>query len=93
MHARRVALEEGFRAFDDRRRRLDTFLAAYGWTGDVEGLVLHTVRQRLLGHIAGVEQRAATGDALFQALIAGGTVDAIRDALRELPDVLLQPPP
>jgi hypothetical protein len=92
LHARRVAREEGFRAFDDRRRRLDTFLAAYGWTGDVERLVLDTLRQRLLSHIADVKQLASKGDALFQALITAGTVDAIREALHELPD-LLKPPP
>jgi hypothetical protein len=93
MHTKRVAFEEGFRAFDDRRRRLDIFLAAYGWTGDVERLVLDTLRQRLVSHIADVERLAAAGDALFQALIAAGTVDAIRDALHELPEVLLQPRP
>ena len=93
LHARRVASEEGFRAFDDRRRRLETFLAAYGWTGDVERLVLDTLRQRLVSHIGDVEQLAAKGDALFQALIDAGTVDAIREALHELPDVLVQPPP
>lgn len=87
-----MAAEEGFRAFDDRRRRLDTFLAAYGWTGDVEDLIFDTLRQRLLVHIAGVESRAAEGDVLFQALIAGGTVDAIRDTLDELPEALLPRP-
>jgi hypothetical protein len=92
LHARRVAFDEGFRAFDDRRRRLETFLGAYGWTGDVERLVLDTLRQRLISHIADVEQLAAQGDALFQALIAAGTTDAIRDALHELPGVLLPPP-
>jgi len=92
LHARRVAAEEGFRAFDDRRRRLDTFLAAYGWTGDVEHLISDTLRQRLLVHIAGVEYRAAGGDVLFQALIAGGTVDAIRDTLDELPEAFLPRP-
>lgn len=69
LHSRRVALEEGFRAFDDRRRRLDTFPAAYGWTGDVERLVLDTLRQRLLAHIAGVEELAAEEEDLFQASI------------------------
>jgi len=91
LHARRVARDEGFRAFDDRRRRLDTFLAAYGWTGDVERLVLDTLRQRMLDHIAGVEQLAAKGDPLFQALITAGTIEAIREALQELPGVLKLP--
>ncbi len=93
LHARQVALEEGFRAFNDRRRRLDTFLAAYGWTGDVENLVLDTLRQRYLAHIQDVERLAAGGDAFFQALVAGGTADAIQDALRELPGLLLKPRP
>jgi hypothetical protein len=92
LHAKRVAFEEGFRAFADRRRRLDTFLAAYGWSGDVEHLVLHTLRRRLLAHIADVEQLAAKGDVMFQALIATGTVERIREALQELPEVLVPPP-
>ena len=88
LHARRVARDEGFRAFDERRRRLDTFLAAYGWAGDAEHLVLGTVRQRMLSHITDVERLAAGGDPLFQALITTGTVEAVREALHELPDVL-----
>jgi hypothetical protein len=91
LHARHVALEEGFRAFDDRRRRLETFLAAYGWTGDVEHLVLETLRARYLAHIEEVERLAAVGDTFFRDLIAGGTVEGIREALRELPSVLLDP--
>ncbi|MCU1674462.1 MAG: hypothetical protein JWN77_2575 [Frankiales bacterium] len=92
LHARRVARDEGFRAFDDRRRRLDSFLAAYGWTGDVEHLVLGTLRLRMLSHISDIEQLAASGDPLFQALSTGGTVEAIREALHELPAVLTSPP-
>jgi thiamine kinase-like enzyme len=92
LHARRVARDEGFRAFDERRRRLDTFLSAYGWTGDVERLVLGTLRQRMLSHISDIERLAANGDPLFQALIAAGTVEAIHEALHELPDVLKTTP-
>lgn len=90
LHASRVAREEGFTAFDDRRRRLDTFLEAYGWPGDVEHLLLDTLPQRYVTHAEDIERLAAAGDPFFHALVAGGTVDAIHEALRELPNVLAE---
>lgn len=87
LHARHVVREEGFTAFADRRRRLEVFLDAYGFTGDVDELT-QLVRHRLTEHIHDLQRLAAAGDPLFQKLIDQGSVDNLNVALQELSGAL-----
>lgn len=87
LHARHVAREEGFTAFDERRRRLDLFLDTYGWQGGVDELS-EVLRRRLAAHSADVERLAAEGDPFFVRLVEQGTVRNVQTALQELPAAL-----
>jgi hypothetical protein len=86
LHARHVAAAEGFSAFGDRRRRLESLLAAYGWQGEVADL-LAVVDRRLEAHCEGVLQLARGGDPLFQKLVEEGTVRDVLTARAELADL------
>jgi hypothetical protein len=85
LHAREVALREGFTAFDDRPRRLRLLLDSYGYDGTV-GVLLEAVQARLEDHIRGIEELARAGDPLFQRLIDDGVITRIERGLVELAD-------
>jgi Phosphotransferase enzyme family len=87
LHARHVVEAEGFRDFDGRGRRLDAFLTAYGWAGEVDRF-LDVVRARLVSHIDDLLRLASSGDRLFQSLVADGAVADISTAIDELPEAL-----
>ncbi len=83
LHARAVVTEEGFSDFAARPRRLRRFLEVYGWTGPIDGFV-DVIRDRVRAHIDDLHALAAGGDPDFAKLLASGTADRLRDALREM---------
>lgn len=87
LHAEHVVRAEGFVELGSRRRRLETFLDAYGWTGEIEKLA-EVLAQRLTAHINGITELADGGDPLFRRLIDEGTCDAVAEARDALPRVL-----
>jgi hypothetical protein len=67
LHARHVVAPLGFTRFDDRARRLDLLLDAYGYDGDrvaFRGAVAHRARVN-----ASVIRRRAEGDPVYRALL------------------------
>ena len=86
LHARAVATEEGFTDFAARHRRLRRFLEVYGWSGDLRAFVA-VVHDRVQAHIDDVHALAAGGDPDFAQLLAAGTADRLRDALREMESI------
>jgi thiamine kinase-like enzyme len=85
LHARHVVADEGFTAFDDRRRRLELLLTRYGWDDSAERL-LGVLDARLQTHSDDVTRLAQAGDAFFQHLVDDGAVRDIRIARAELAD-------
>jgi len=83
LHARHVVRREGFTAFADRRRRLDVFLDAYGWAGQVTDLLI-VLDSRLEAHIDGLFRLARDGDPLFQQLVEQGAASDMQIAREEL---------
>ena len=61
LHARHVVTAEGFTAFADRPRRLEAFLDAYGWAGELSDFV-EIVRERVHASADGIRRTAAAGD-------------------------------
>ena len=86
LHARTVVAAEGFTAFDERRQRLATFLAAYGWQGSTRD-VLHLVAARLEARIRLLRVMASAGDHAYQRMLALGRDADLQSALDELSDV------
>ena len=82
LHARHVVAEEGFTDFDGRPRRLQVFLAEYGWTGSTSGF-LDVVAARIRAHVTSLRDLAAR-DQLFARIVAEGGADALETALAEL---------
>jgi hypothetical protein len=83
LHAREVALREGFTDFDGRPRRLRLLLDSYGYDGTI-GELLETVQARLEDHIRATEELARAGDPIFQHLIDDGVITRIERAIVEL---------
>ena len=86
LHARAVATEEGFTDFAARPRRLRRFLEVYGWSGDLRAFIA-VVHDRVQAHLADLLALAAGGDPDFVRLLAAGTADRLRDALREMESI------
>lgn len=86
LHARAVVTEEGFTDFEARPRRLRRFLEVYGWTGEIDAFV-DVIRDRVQAHIDDLHALAAGGDPDFAQLLAAGTADRLRDALREMKSI------
>jgi Ser/Thr protein kinase RdoA (MazF antagonist) len=83
LHARRVAVREGFTEFGRRPQRLRRFLDEYGWTGSAAGF-LDVMRARMRAHAATIRRLAAAGDPLFTLMVERGNVASLETALAEL---------
>ncbi len=82
LHARHVVASEGFTDFDGRPRRLQLFLAEYGWTGPVPAF-LEVVAARIQAHVTSLRDLAAR-DPVFARIVTQGGADALEAALAEL---------
>ena len=85
LHARHVVEREGFTAFDDRRRRLELFLASYGWAGALPDFVA-TVQARVTASADGIARVAGTGDLVYAEMVERGIDADLRTAAAELDD-------
>jgi hypothetical protein len=83
LHARQVVTAEGFSDFPARPRRLDNFLATYGWSATV-GEFLDVVEARVKAHADGIRSSAAAGDEAHRRLLNQGVADDLDQALTEL---------
>lgn len=86
LHARRVVAAEGFSAFEQRRKRLEAFLARYGWEGST-GDVLDLVAARIEDQLHAMLESAAAGDAAYQRMLQIGRDHDLRSALEGLADI------
>lgn len=86
LHARRVVAAEGFTAFAQRRRRLEGFLARYGWEGST-GDVLDLVAARIQHQLRILHETADAGDAAYQRMLQMGRDQDLRSALEEVTDL------
>ena len=82
LHARHVVAREGFTDFEGRPRRLQLFLAEYGWTGPMPAF-LEVVAARIRAHVTSLRGLAAH-DPLFARIVAQGAADNLETALAEL---------
>jgi len=82
LHARHVVAREGFTDFEGRPRRLQRFLAEYGWTDSVPAF-LDVVASRIQAHVTSLRDLAAR-DPLFARIVAQGGADALDAGLAEL---------
>ena len=82
LHARHVVAREGFTDFDGRPRRLELFLAEYGWASSMPAF-LHVVAARIQAHVASLRDLAVR-DPLFAQIVAQGGADDLQTALAEL---------
>jgi len=82
LHARHVVAREGFTRFEDRPRRLQQFLAEYGWADSVPAF-LDAVAARIQAHVASLRDLAG-GDPLFARIVAQGGADDLETALTEI---------
>jgi hypothetical protein len=89
LHARHVVEREGFTASDDRRRRLELFLATYGWAGAPHDFVA-TVQARVIDSANAIGRIARTGDVAYQGMIERGVDADLRTAATELEDFRAQ---
>ena len=87
LHARHVVTAEGFTAFDQRGRRLQDFLDAYGWDGDLRQFV-PIVRERVLASAEGIRRTADAGDRAYGEMLRRGVDTDLRRAAAELVEVL-----
>lgn len=84
LHARHVVAAEGFTDFAGRPRRLDQFLATYGWSAST-GEFLDVVEARAKAHAEGIRlSAAAAGDEAHRRLLDQGIADALDEANVEL---------
>jgi aminoglycoside phosphotransferase (APT) family kinase protein len=83
LHARPVVEAEGFTAFEQRRDRLETFLAAYGWAGTTDE-VLALVDARLAKQVEVMRATAAAGDPAYRAMLLRGQDKLLDTARRDL---------
>ena len=81
LSARRVAEQLGYRAFDDRSRRLHLLLDAYGYQDDRHQFAA-VVSGRARMHAAAIRASAATGDPVYVALLPGA--DDMAEAAQEI---------
>ena len=86
LHARHVAVREGFTEFSSRPRRLRRFLAEYGWSGTMVGF-FDVLRAQIGAHTARVRALADAGDPLFARLARQGVADNLDIALAELDQI------
>jgi aminoglycoside phosphotransferase (APT) family kinase protein len=82
LHARHIVAQEGFTDFETRPRRLQLFLAEYGWAGSLTAF-LDIVAARIQAHITGLRALAAC-DPLFARIVSQGGADDLQTALAEL---------
>ena len=82
LHARHVVAGEGFTDFEGRPRRLELFLAEYGWASSMPAF-LHVVAARIQAHVASLRDLAVR-DPLFAQIVAQGGADDLQTALAEL---------
>lgn len=85
LHARHVVEREGFRALEQRPRRLKLFLDAYGWEGPMTTFIA-TVQARVTASADGIQHTAAAGDPAYQLMIENGVDTSLRLAVSELSD-------
>jgi hypothetical protein len=85
LHARHVVAAEGFTAFDERPRRLRSFLDSYGWDGSIAEFI-DIVRQRVSASAEGIRRAAAAGDPTFVRMMAYGVDANLETAVAELAD-------
>lgn len=83
LHARSVVTREGFTAFEDRARRLELFLTAYGYAGSRIGFV-RTVQDRVTAAADAIVSTASRGDPTYRAMLTNGVERDLREAVREL---------
>lgn len=83
LHARAVALREGFTAFRERRARLERLLAAYGWEGTTQD-VLTRVAARIGQQVEIMRATASFGDPVYIRMLAEGLDRVLEDARLEL---------
>jgi hypothetical protein len=83
LHARRVVAAEGFTAFEDRPRRLELFLRAYGWDGPTDRFI-GIVQERVTASATGIRRTATAGDPAFQQMITIGVDRALETAVLEM---------
>ena len=86
LHARRVVATEGFTAFAQRRRRLEAFLARYGWDGSTADIV-DLVAARIEDQLRIMHETARAGDAAYRRMLRLGRDQDLRSALEELTDL------
>ena len=89
LHARHVVEGEGFTAFDDRRRRLELFLAAYGWAGPLHDFVA-TMQARVIASANGIRRIGEAGDLAYLRMVERGVDADLRTAAAELDDFRAQ---
>jgi hypothetical protein len=82
LHAPHVVAREGFTDFEGRPRRLQLFLAEYGWTEPMPAFV-EVVAARIQAHVTSLRDLAAR-DPLFARIVAQGGADDLEAALAEL---------
>jgi hypothetical protein len=82
LHARHVAAREGFTDFKGRPRRLQLFLAEYGWTGPTPAF-LKVVAARIQAHVTSLRD-LAVHDPVFARIVTQGGADDLETALAEL---------
>jgi hypothetical protein len=85
LHARHVVAREGFTDFEGRLRRLQLFLAEYGWAGSLPAF-LQVVTARIQAHLQSLPALAAS-DPLFARIVAQGGADDLQTAVTELADI------
>jgi len=83
LHLQSVVAAEGFTDFAARPRRLELFLATYGWPGTTADF-LAVVEARMNAHATGIRARAAAGEEAFERLLLQGVPDAVDQALADL---------
>jgi Phosphotransferase enzyme family len=82
LHARHVVAREGFTDFEGRPRRLQLFLAEYGWEESGPAF-LEIVAARIEAHVTSLRDLAGR-DPLFARIVAHGGADDLEAALTEL---------
>ena len=82
LHARDVVAREGFTDFAGRPRRLQLFLAEYGWSGPTPAF-LDVVTARIQAHVSSLRS-LAVHDPVFARIVAQGGADDLDAALADL---------